>query len=269
VYPEGRLTQFLPERGILTPGTFRHVFGYTDLVIPRKPSRKLGQDLRDLPLYSIPEAATFLAIPRRTMRVWFRGDRKLFTPAGDYRTHSLLSFKDLSEAYIVHILREVHGLSMSSIRHAIEALRKESKSRNPLTLDIKLFAKHLILDRPPRGLRGREAVDLSNSRQLALTEVIDLFGQRILQDATGKPIALYPWRMFVQDHESRPLSIDPEVMSGKLVVFGTRIPASAVLGMKLSNRTTEDIASNYRLDTEAVTKVLRHFDKGPLLPKVA
>jgi uncharacterized protein (DUF433 family) len=203
------------------------------------------------------------------MRQWFRGDSKIFTPAGDYRSYSLLSFKDLAEAYMVHLLRGVHNLSMTSIRHAIAALRKESKSRNPLmNLDIKLFRKHLILDRPPRGNRGREIIDLSTSRQLALETVIDLFGKRVLQDAQGQPLTIYPWRLFVQDHESRPLSIDPNVMSGNLVVFGTRIPASVIVGMSF-HASAEDIAKDYRLHPDAVTKVLRHFETDPILPKVA
>lgn len=216
-------------------------------------------------MYSIPEAATFLAIPHRTLHEWFRGENRLFHPAGSYRSYSLLSFRDLSEAYMVHILKTVHNLSMNSIRKSLESLRKESKSRNPLiNLDVKLFAKSLVLNKPPRGARGREVVDLSHSRQLALGDIVDVFSKRILQDDKGQPLAIWPWRLFERDHESRPLSIDPDVMSGNLVVFGTRIPARILLGMRHANKSTEAIAKGYRLDPELVNKALLHLGEDPL-----
>jgi uncharacterized protein (DUF433 family) len=252
----------------VTLKTFRNIFGYTNAVLTRKPSRQSGQALRDLPIYSIPEAAAFLAIPRRTMHEWFLGPRRLFRPAGDYKSYSLLSFRDLSEAYMVYLLKEFHHLSMFTIRRSLESLRKESKSRKPLmNLDIKVFANSLLLDRPPRGTRGRMVVDLSHSRQLALGDVVDVFTKRILQDSKGQPLAIFPWRFFAQDHESRPVSIDPDVMSGNLVVFGTRVPVRILLGLTLAAKSHEEIAKSYRLDPDAVKKALLHFENP--LQKVA
>src|SRR5271170_3547049 len=78
------------------PKTFRTIYGYNELVRILRPSRKQREDLRDLPTYSIPEAATFLAIPPSTLSYWFSGTRRILHPTGDYRAHSLLSFKDLA-----------------------------------------------------------------------------------------------------------------------------------------------------------------------------
>ena len=66
---------------------------------------------------------------------------------------------------------------------------------------------------------------------------------------------------------SRPVSIDPEVLSGRLVVTGTRIPVNVLLGMKITHRTSQHIAENYGLDIEAVEKALQHVERPP--PKVA
>jgi uncharacterized protein (DUF433 family) len=248
--------------------TFRTVFGYNEIVRILKPTRKLGQSLRDLPTYSIPEAAAVLAIPPRTLSYWFSGAHRIFQPAGEYRTHSLLSFKDIAEAYMLYVLRHVHNLSAQSLRDSLLNLRKETKRSHPLfDLDIQVFSRDLLLDIPPRGKRGRQVVNLSQNRQLALGEVIDIFKKRILKDSQGHTLRVFPWRYFTEDNSARPVSIDPEVLSGRLVVTGTRIPVSVLLGMKESQRTTQQIAENYGLDIDTVEKALRHVGKP--LQKVA
>jgi uncharacterized protein (DUF433 family) len=246
----------------VTIKTFRRIFGYNEAVRVRKPTREVGQDLSDLPTYSISEAASFLAIPPRTMTEWFAVRRGLFTPSGDYGSYSLLSFRDLAEAYMLYVLRHYHHFSLFHMRRVLSELRKETQSQHPLLrTDIKLFASSVMLDKPPRGNRGREVVDLSNNRQLALGEVVDAFSKRILQDDEGQPIRIFPWRLFAEDHESRPVAIDPKVMSGRLVVTGTRIPVSILVGMKIHGKSTSDIAKTYRLDLSIVEKALLHFER--------
>lgn len=147
-------------------------------------------------------------------------------------------------------------------------LRKETNSQHPIFIaDLKIFARSLLFDKATRGDRGRVVVDLSHDRQLAIPEITDVFSKRILHDPRGQPFLIYPWREFKTDHISQPVSIDPEVLSGRLVVTGTRIPVSALVGMKIRRRTPQEIANNYGLDVETVEKALRHVEKP--LPKVA
>jgi uncharacterized protein (DUF433 family) len=246
--------------------TFCRGFGYNDCVRIKRPARSARQDLRDLPMYSIPEAAASLAVPSRTMHEWFAGRRRIFTPAGQYATHSLLSFRDLAEAYMLYVLREYHGFSFMQLRRVLVELQKESRSRHPLlTSDVKIFAeRYLVLDRPPRGGHPREVVNLSKSRQLAIPDVVDVFSKRILRDDKGQPYAIYPWRFFNTDNESRPVEIDPEVMSGSLVVSGSRIPVRILLAMRLAGKSPDSIAKNYRLDLDTVQKALLHVDEDSI-----
>lgn len=234
----------------------------------RRPTRAVGEDLRDLPTYSIPEAATFLAIPRRTLSEWFSTRDRLFTPAGDYLRCSLLSFKDIVQVYMVHVLRHYHQFSSHELREAFRNLRIETNSRYPLfDHDISVFADCLLLEKPARGRRGRQTIDLSHNRQLALSGVTDVFSKRILHDRTGKPIEMFPWRDFATDSRSRPVSIHPDVLSGQLVVTGTRVPVAALRGMKQAGKTSTQIADVYGLDVETVKKAIRHVEHP--LPKVA
>lgn len=248
----------------MTLGTFRRIFGYTYSVRIRKPVRKRGQDLRDLPLYTIPEAAAFLAIPPRTLHYWFAGSHRVYAPAGEYPGYSLLSFRDAAEAYRLYILREMYEIPPLRIRIFLAALRKETNRRHPLlTSDIKVIEKTLFYDKPPRGKRGREVIDLSGNRQLAIGQLVDQFGKRIIQDKDKRrtPLTIYPWRMLRTEPESVFVSLDPDVMSGSLVVSGTRIPVGIIMGMKLSGKTTQQIAAIYSLTKEEVQKALIHIDR--------
>lgn len=243
-------------------------FGYTVPVRARRPTRQRGQDLRDLPLYTIPEAASFLAIPSRTLHYWFLGKHRVYRPAGEYTNYSLLSFRDAAEAYRLFLLRELHGISPAKIRVFLASLRRESKRSHPLLdLDIKVIAKTLYLDKPARGNRERQIINLSGARQLAFGAIVDQFGKRIVQRADKTPLTIYPWRMLNTDAESRPVSIDPDVMSGSLVVSFTRIPVATLYAMRQSGKSVANIAHSYRLPDDDVRKALLHFEK-PIL-KVA
>lgn len=169
---------------------------------------------------------------------------------------------------MLFVLREFHNFPTHRIAQALDELKKESRSKHPLlSLDIKVFGSRLLFDRPARGFRDREIVDLSSSRNLVLAPVSDAWGKRILQGQKRQPVQLFPWRYFVKDNESRPVSMDPSVMSGRLVVTGTRIPVSVLLGLRSIGRKPEAIASSYRLSVDTVNKALEHIE--PTLPKVA
>jgi len=253
----------------MTIRTFRKVFGYNNSVRIVRPARRSRQDLRDIPLYSIPEAASYLAMSPRTLTSWFSGTQRLFDPAGDYRNYSLLSFKDVAQAYVLYILKHFHKYTPAQIERAMREIRKETKSRHPLlTLDRRTAAKNLMLNKPPRGSCGHEVVNLSKFRNLVLTEVVDACSQRILKNSSGETLDLFPWRFFEEDGDSRPVSMDPSILSGRLVVTGTRIPVSTLLGLKLTqHKTVEQIAKNYDLNVEVVKKALRHIENP--LQKVA
>jgi hypothetical protein len=108
--------------------TFSKTFGYTSLVANR-PQLESGQDRRDLAVYSIPQASAFLSMPSRTMRRWFLGDRRLFKPSYHRGDSVLLSFNDVTEAYIIDVLRSHYDFSSIRLRAIVEGLRKNLKAQ--------------------------------------------------------------------------------------------------------------------------------------------
>jgi uncharacterized protein (DUF433 family) len=250
-----------------------HLGGYLVIlkfVLKHRPVRNSGQDLRDLPTYTLPEAATFLAMSQGKIHYWYDGPTPFLTSSEKTQGTRLLSFRDLSEAYVLQILRTHYRFSMQALRQILKKASKETGFERPLLeCDLRMLFDKLILAEPGRGSRPRQMVDLSSQgRQLAIPELVDLIGKRITKDAKGNPRTIYPWRLLSQQEQSRPVSMDPDVLSGRLVVTGTRIPVRILLGMKLARKSEEEIAEIYRLDVDAVRRALLHIER-PIHKKAA
>lgn len=222
-----------------------------------KPVRTAKQDIRTLPTYTIPEAALFLAIRERTLFSWYEGEEPLLVSSGKLGSVHLLSWRDLEEAYRVWLLREKSGFSLQFLRRSMRNARSMFRLQHPLQRAdvVKKYLKDLVYDLPARGARPRTITSLGcRPGQQVIDEVVDLFGERI---DPGKFI--FPWRYAATDHESRPVSMNPNIMSGRLVVAGTRIPVQALVEYRRSGADPTEIARDYGLNQEVVSKALTHI----------
>lgn len=112
----------------------------------------------------------------------------------------------------------------------------------------------LVYEKPRRGRNPRTITSLGRKPgQQMMKEVADLFAERIDRDR-----AIYPWR-FAETDKSRPVSMNPRIMSGRLVVAGTRIPVAVLRGRKRAGVKTDEIAKDYGLDRDIVEKALTHI----------
>lgn len=226
-------------------------------VLTKKPIRKSGQNIRLLPTYTIPEAAAFLAIKPRTLFSWYEGPEPILKASGMYHSIHLLSYRDLEEAYRVYLLRERFDFSLQFLRRSMRNARKLFRSQHPLQRAdaVKECLKDLVYDQPARGNRPRTITSLGEKPgQQLVKEVADLFAERISDEF------IFPWRFAATDHHSRPVSMNPNIMSGRLVITGTRIPVMTLWGHKRAGKKVEEIAQDYSLDVTAVQKALTHID---------
>jgi uncharacterized protein (DUF433 family) len=226
-------------------------------MMKNKPTRKPGQDIRSLPTYTIPEASSFLAINARTMFSWYDGEEPILRASGNIGHIHMLSYRDIEEAYRVYLLRERHKFSLQFLRKSMRNARKMFRSHHPLQRAdaVKEFLKDLVYDKPARGSNPRTVTSLGqNPGQQVVEEIVDLFAERIVGGQF-----IFPWRFASTDHESRPVSMNPQIMSGRLVVAGTRIPVSVLLEGKRAGETTSMIAKDYGLEREIVEKALIHI----------
>lgn len=227
-------------------------------MLRHKPARQPGQDIRTLPTYTIPEAAAFLAIRRRTLSSWYEGQEPTLKASGAYGPVHLLSYRDLEEAYRVYLLRERFRFSFQFLRRSMRNARRMFRSQHPLQRAdaVKECLQDLVYDQPARGSRPRTVTSLGRRPgQEIIQEVANLFAERI---ETGRFI--FPWRFAASDHQSRPVSMNPRIMSGRLVVTGTRIPVTVLWGEKRAGAKVENIANDYGLDRDIVEKALTHID---------
>lgn len=220
-----------------------------------------GQDKRDLGRYSIPEAATSLAVPERTMRSWFLGNRRIFTPSYHHGSTVFLSFNDVTEAYVIDVLRFHYGFHPARIRVALAGLRQKTRLEKPLA-QRELYAipefQSLVDVRLYKG--QTEYVDVAHHGNLVFKEFVSTLGKRIQRDGRGRATRIYPWRGVMS--EDSPLSMDPDVLSGELVISGTRLPAQLIVAKYVAGRTAEEIAGLYKLNADLVQRVLSYFERN-------
>ena len=235
------------------------VVEYSDYVLRHKPMRQPRQDITTLPTYTIPEAARFLAIRERKLLSWYEGDEPILKASGKYGDSiHLLSYRDLEEAYRVHLLRERYNFSLQFLRRAMRNARKMFRTTHPLRHAdaVKKCMKDLVYDKPARGKSPRAVVSLGKKPgQQIVEEFADLFAERIVTDKV-----IYPWRFAATDRETKPVSLNPRIMSGRLVISGTRIPVRVLWGRKRSGAKLDEIARDYGVDSDTIQKALTHFD---------
>lgn len=228
-------------------------------MLRNKPVRQPGQDIRTLPTFTIPEAAEALAIKTRTLFSWYNGDDPILKASGTYGSIHLLSYRDLEEAYRLHLLRQRYQFPLQFLRRSMRTARKMFRSQHPLQrVDaVKECLRDHVYEKPKRGKSPRTITSLGcKPGQQMMKEVADLFAERIEPDK-----AIYPWRFAATD-KSRPVSMNPRIMSGRLVVAGTRIPVAVLRGRKRAGVKTDEIAKDYGLDRDVVEKALTHIGIG-------
>jgi uncharacterized protein (DUF433 family) len=202
------------------------------------------------------------------MNYWY-GDSPILTPSGRVGSTTLLSFRDAAEAYVLELLRSFYGFHLGALRRVIDNFKAETRLRRPLLeADLYVVLGNVVLKKPAKGAQPVRMIDLAHERNLVFPELVDMIGKRVLRDRTRAPYRLYPWRLASPKDESMPVSMEPDVMSGRLVVSGTRVPVTVLIGMKAQGQTLGEIARSYHLEVGAVEKALLHIER-PLHQKAA
>jgi uncharacterized protein (DUF433 family) len=128
-------------------------------------------DAREMPAYTIAEAAHYLCIPKATIGAWVkgttytvRGAAKPFQRVIELpdKSVSLLSFYNLAEAHVLRALRTEYEIPLPVVRKSLDFVRRKFGWERPLiqerfrTDGVTLFVEHLgkLIDtsRPDQGL---------------------------------------------------------------------------------------------------------------------
>jgi uncharacterized protein (DUF433 family) len=190
-------------------------------------------DPREVPTYTLGEAAHYLSIPLTTVRAWVRGtsytqsdgSRRRFQKVIELpdRNLTLLSFYNLAEAHVLRALREIHRIDLQKIRRALDFVRRERGWERPLiqaqfrTDGVGLFIEQL-----------GKLIDATADGQLVMSDIVSAHLDRL--DWEGDLAArLYPFTRLTTDRLApKSVLIDPTRSFGRPVLANLGVATSEI-----------------------------------------
>ena len=214
-----------------------------------------GADPRELPAYSMVEAARYVGTPLNTLRAWLGRQRGfagvIELPSGSDQ----LSFFNLTEAFVINGLRRKHGIPMQRLRATIEWLQSLMvESRHPLAdLDLSTFAHEVFLE------DRAQVVNATRHGQLGVREILEPVLLRVEKDPQGRgAIRLFPFTRPTQQKSPRMIVIDPRIAFGRPVIAGTGIPTAVLHERWKAGEGLSSLAEDYDRPLEEIEEAIRY-----------
>ena len=218
-------------------------------------------DPRNIPTYSIGDAAQYLRIPAATIRSWTVG-RKYPKAEGEgffaplipiqNRKPKLLSFTNMVEVHVLRAIRQHHNIDLGKVRTALDFIEENIQVTHPLAhTEFRTDGVDLFID------RYGELINASDDGQTQLKDALNAHLERIEPDDSGLAIKLYPFTRAHEENNPRIVVIDPRISFGRLVIEGTGIPTSILAERYRAGDSIDDLAEDYRCDRLKVEEAIR------------
>lgn len=218
-------------------------------------------DPRDIPTYSISDAAKYLRIPSGTIRSWTVGRHypisngsNFFKPlivTKDLKPR-LLSFTNLVEIHVLRAIRKHHKIQLDKVRIALDYIDEQFQVPHPLARErFRTDGVDLFIERYG---------SLINASKCGQTDMKDAFNahlERIEPDDTGLAIKLYPFTRSHEEDNPRIVVIDPRIAFGRLVIADTGIATSILAERYQAGDSIEDLAYDYDCDRLKIEEAIR------------
>jgi hypothetical protein len=197
-------------------------------VNPRTNKLYGGADAREVPTYSVAEAAHLAQVPVSTLAHWVAGQPYL----ADGRRHSaplievykgpprLLSFSNLVEAFVLADIRRQHGISFPRLRGALKYVSETMQVSRPLiNARFQTDGTDLFVE------KVGSLVNVSRQGQTEIRSALTGRLKRVGWDKQGIAARPFPLPRAGTPAANQPKSIliDPRRGFGKTVVAGTGI----------------------------------------------
>jgi len=222
-----------------------------------------GDDPREVPLYGISQAASYLKIPLATLRSWVRGRKYPIGQEGEVGRFEpiirllnpnvpMLSFMNLVESHVLNGMRRIENIPFYKVRSALTIIEKQMPSPHPLverkfeTDGIDLFIDHL-------------GQTINQEGQIVIRDVIAMYLRRIDRDIDLRALRLYPFLRKDELHnEPKQVVIDPLVSFGRPVLVGTGVPTNVIAGRFYAGESWDDLAKDYDLTAHQIQEAIRY-----------
>ncbi len=213
-----------------------------------------NQDVREIPAYTIAEAAGYLRLPKSTLRAWMLG-QKGFQSVINIADKSgrRLSFINLVEAFVLAGIRREHSIPLPKVRQAVSYLRRTFKTKRPLaeeqfaTDGVELFVE-----------KFEQLIGATQHGQLQLREIILDRLKHVRRDPKGVPekIVLFPARGNTPQSVGD-VVIDPRLSFGRPVLDGFGLRTAIVAERFEAGEQIEELAKDYDVPPEAIENAIR------------
>lgn len=216
-----------------------------------------GRDPREVPGYSLPDAARVLGVNLSTVRNWAKGQkhfRPVLTIPDDFPPDAV-SFFNLIEIFVLDELRRRFRFPLQRLRPYITYMRDTFPDANYPLAQVDLFVSNNEL----YGRLGEHLVNLSRGGQLGLAEVLRDLLQRVKKGPAGEGVVkLFPFitRQRVVD-SPLVVEVDPRVSFGRPVVSGTGVPTAVVAQRFDAGESIAKLAEEYDRTAEEIEQVIR------------
>jgi uncharacterized protein (DUF433 family) len=219
-------------------------------------------------IYSVPQAAKILELPRRTIARWFRGypyrpspgaPRRWKEPVGrterdlprtnGHRDMSFLEFEEL--VFVAAFSRE--GLPLQRIRAAAECLISEFGVDRPFAYKRVFTDGHDVFMAMSQEARAPNLIKLTKSERLQIRpgRIDEPFVKELAFNEEGVANAYFPRGPAV------PIILDPKIAFGAPTVSGTRITVETIATM-VRGSSVEEVARDYDLSIASVQAAVEY-----------
>ncbi len=220
-----------------------------------------GIDPRDIPTYSIGDAARYLRIPAGTIRSWTVGRRYPVADGSNFfnplipiqnRKPRLLSFTNLIEVQVLRAIRQHHQIQLDKVRTALDFIDEQFQIPHPLARErFRTDGVNLFIE------RYASLINASEKGQGELKDALNAHLERIEADETGLASKLYPFTRSNEENNPRFVVIDPRIAFGRLVIDGTGIATSVVAERYHAGDSIDNLADDYNCDRLYIEEAIR------------
>lgn len=225
-------------------------------------------DPREIPIYSIPQAAQYLRLPKDRLRSWVKGwfsetkaEKRFFEPliklyhnSFELRPQSkttLLSFTNLVEAHVLIAI--------------VKAARFDQKQ---LSTELDYINRHLSTPQLYAGIEFQiEGIALlferfgpklaASDREQEARQILKTYFDRIVRDEAGLPLKLYPFTKLPGADEPKTVMIDPGISFGRPVLAGTGIPTAMLAERYKAGDSIDELAEDYNCSRLQIEEGIR------------
>lgn len=217
-----------------------------------------GKNPRELPLYTLAEAAHVVRLNPATLRTWALG-RSYPTRSGQKVWPALiraadpklgmLSFANLVEVHVLSVLRGKQ-VRVDRIRTATRFIREHMRTDHPLadvdthTDCVDIYVEYL----------GR--LITASAPQSALRPMITRYLERIERDEKGLAMRLFP----ITRHDganNRAVLMDPGRRFGRPVLASTNLETAVVADRFFAGDSTDELAADFAITKAEVEEAVR------------